>query len=93
MHHALQRRICVTDWRLQWVSDDVYDYHPLLQQPDPEAPEQSLGDCSICMDAILLEKDAGKSGLLAGASVKRSYALAPCHHLFVRTPSYILYGH
>ncbi|KZV98735.1 hypothetical protein EXIGLDRAFT_727063 [Exidia glandulosa HHB12029] len=65
-----------------WVSDDAYDYHPLLPQPDSEAPEQSLGDCSICMDAILLENDAAKSSLLAGAAVKRSYALAPCHHLF-----------
>lgn len=23
--------------------------------PDPEAPEQSLGDCAICMDAILVD--------------------------------------
>lgn len=23
--------------------------------PDPESPEQSLGDCAICMDAIILE--------------------------------------
>ncbi|KZT68761.1 hypothetical protein DAEQUDRAFT_765968 [Daedalea quercina L-15889] len=29
-----------------------YDYHPLLPLPDPEAPEQTLGDCAICMDAI-----------------------------------------
>ncbi|PPR03221.1 hypothetical protein CVT26_008069 [Gymnopilus dilepis] len=32
-----------------------YDYHPLIPLPDPEAPEQSLGDCSICMDAIKVE--------------------------------------
>lgn len=64
-----------------WVSDDVYDYHPALPMPDPEAPEQSLGDCSICMDAIIMEKEPPK-GVLPGASVKRVYALAPCHHLF-----------
>jgi transmembrane E3 ubiquitin-protein ligase len=23
--------------------------------PDPESPEQSLGDCAICMDAIVLD--------------------------------------
>ncbi|EJD48179.1 hypothetical protein AURDEDRAFT_183534 [Auricularia subglabra TFB-10046 SS5] len=69
-----------------WVAADVYDYHPPLPMPDAEAPETSLGDCAICMDTILaLPDDATtrvKSGLLAGASVKRHYALAPCNHLF-----------
>lgn len=31
----------------------TYDYHPPLPTPDTEAPEASLGDCAICMDAIL----------------------------------------
>ncbi|KAF7969695.1 hypothetical protein HWV62_26216 [Athelia sp. TMB] len=33
----------------------TYDYHPPMSLPDPESPEQSLGDCAICMDAIILE--------------------------------------
>ncbi|KAG6873506.1 hypothetical protein C0995_014774 [Termitomyces sp. Mi166 len=39
----------------------TYDYHPLLPMPDPEAPEQSLGDCAICMDAIVAES-RGRGG-------------------------------
>ena len=76
----------------------TYNYHPPLPLPDPEAPEQTLGDCAICMDAI--EVDPGlrrrsksgegerrgflKLGTVAGAAAARkSYSLAPCHHLFV----------
>ncbi|KAI0763836.1 hypothetical protein BD413DRAFT_483618 [Trametes elegans] len=33
----------------------TYDYHPPLPLPDPEAPEQTLGDCAICMDAIVVD--------------------------------------
>ncbi|KAK1222123.1 hypothetical protein PQX77_015051 [Marasmius sp. AFHP31] len=33
----------------------TYDYHPPMPLPDPEAPEQSLGDCAICMDAIRVD--------------------------------------
>ncbi|KAG6832662.1 hypothetical protein H0H87_000844 [Tephrocybe sp. NHM501043] len=33
----------------------TYDYHPQLPLPDSEAPEESLGDCAICMDAIVVE--------------------------------------
>ena len=29
-----------------------------MPAPDSEAPEQSLGDCAICMDAIKLEPSA-----------------------------------
>ncbi|KAG5654197.1 hypothetical protein H0H81_006230 [Sphagnurus paluster] len=79
--------------------------------PDPEAPHQSLGDCAICMDDIVVEArprsgmsegdsflhsgwDAeaggGKNGGLfsamqmgiEGASARKIYSLAPCHHLF-----------
>ncbi|TFK52045.1 hypothetical protein OE88DRAFT_1658813 [Heliocybe sulcata] len=79
----------------------TYDYHPPMPLPDPEAPDQSLGDCSICMDAILVDpsrsrrgrssdgKEAGDldlGGLLnkvsRGAAGRKSYSLAPCHHLF-----------
>lgn len=40
---------------MQYVATKTYDYHPPMPLPDPEAPEQSLGDCAICMDAILLD--------------------------------------
>lgn len=33
----------------------TYDYHPPMPLPDTESPEMSLGDCSICMDAILVD--------------------------------------
>jgi hypothetical protein len=69
---------------------------------DSEAPEQSLGDCSICMDAIMVESPNNRGekiqvgdGSMGGggffnamqrgvAGTKKSYSLAPCHHLFVR---------
>ncbi|KAI0793636.1 hypothetical protein C8Q74DRAFT_1243576 [Fomes fomentarius] len=35
-----------------------YDYHPPLPLPDPEAPDQTLGDCAICMDAIVVDPSA-----------------------------------
>ncbi|KAK7687335.1 hypothetical protein QCA50_009841 [Cerrena zonata] len=82
----------------QMAKPTGYDYHPPIPLPDPEAPEQSLGDCAICMDAIEVdaslrqrsgaddEKGNGgfsRSGALwAQASVRKSYSLAPCHHLF-----------
>ncbi|KAG8854026.1 hypothetical protein FRB96_007889 [Tulasnella sp. 330] len=60
-----------------WVKEpDIYDYHPILPLPDPEAPEQSLGDCSICMEPILIdgglgvptsEKDHGSSSMFGSA--------------------------
>ncbi|KAJ4470118.1 hypothetical protein J3R30DRAFT_1227234 [Lentinula aciculospora] len=34
---------------------NTYNYHPSLPLPDEESPEKSLGDCAICMDAILLD--------------------------------------
>lgn len=73
----------------------TYDYHPAIPLPDPEAPEQSLGDCAICMDAIQIdaafrqrpdEKGEGlarRTGALLMQSARKSYSLAPCHHLFV----------
>ncbi|KAG2011699.1 hypothetical protein CC2G_011787 [Coprinopsis cinerea AmutBmut pab1-1] len=32
-----------------------YNYHPPMPLPDSESPDQSLGDCAICMDAILVD--------------------------------------
>ncbi|KZT21185.1 hypothetical protein NEOLEDRAFT_1074064 [Neolentinus lepideus HHB14362 ss-1] len=79
----------------------IYDYHPPMPLPDPEAPDQSLGDCAICLDAILIDPlhsrrgrsgdgkepgDLDLGGLLnkvsRGAAGRKSYSLAPCHHLF-----------
>ncbi|EJD07571.1 uncharacterized protein FOMMEDRAFT_115893 [Fomitiporia mediterranea MF3/22] len=108
-----------------------YDYHPYIPLPDEEAPEPSLGDCAICMEAIIVspgaqsrrrslsekaasghrrsssvkererekERERGMRGILdrievatgrnngvsvglGGSGARRSYALAPCHHLF-----------
>lgn len=79
---------------IQVGSVETYNYHPLIPLPDPEAPEQSLGDCAICMDAILVdpalrqrpdEKGDGlarRTGSLFVQSARKSYSLAPCHHLF-----------
>ncbi|KDQ50442.1 hypothetical protein JAAARDRAFT_142065 [Jaapia argillacea MUCL 33604] len=107
----------------RWAQVPTYDYHPSIPLPDPEAPEQTLGDCSICMDAILIdpssrrrsgdekrrkssslqrrksfsdhrgksggeveaERFGGHGGLLGAVSGnvgRKSYSLAPCHHLF-----------
>lgn len=111
---------------MQYASVKTYDYHPVLPLPNPEAPEQTLGDCSICMDAINIHGDGrgwnatfdqsekvGKDwdaktsgtpttpslgetkrnvvgsttgGLLNAVQMgvgRKSYSLAPCHHLFV----------
>jgi hypothetical protein len=81
-----------------------------MQLPDPESPERSLGDCAICMDAIIVDQSAGDKGTPASkdaawagaveghssgifsvvhrnvvgtANMRKSYSLAPCHHLFV----------
>ena len=73
-----------------------YDYHPPIFLLDPEGPEQALGDCAICMDTIevdasLRQKSGnhGVGGLWAQAGVRKSYSLAPCHHLFVSNRSRI----
>ena len=77
-----------------------YNYHPAIPLPDPEAPEQTLGDCAICMEAILVDpslrrrsksSDAKERPAIAlqvpflkkVATAKKTYSLAPCHHLFV----------
>ncbi|KAL0955123.1 hypothetical protein HGRIS_004036 [Hohenbuehelia grisea] len=40
----------------RYSKPNTYNYHPVLPLPDPEAPEQSLGDCAICMDAIQVDQ-------------------------------------
>ncbi|KAF9531755.1 hypothetical protein CPB83DRAFT_84315 [Crepidotus variabilis] len=39
----------------RYAESKAYDYHPPIPVPDSESPEQSLGDCGICMDAILVD--------------------------------------
>lgn len=34
------------------IAAKTYDYHPSLPLPDTEDPQQTLGDCAICMDVI-----------------------------------------
>lgn len=81
-----------------------------MRLPDPESPDRSLGDCAICMDAIIVDPHAGEGGtftskeaawagaveghshgifsavrrnVVGTANIRKSYSLAPCHHLFV----------
>ena len=79
-----------------------YNYHPAIPLPDPEAPEQTLGDCAICMEAILVDPSLSRRSKssdtkerpaialqvpflkkVGTAKSKKTYSLAPCHHLFV----------
>ncbi|KIL69438.1 hypothetical protein M378DRAFT_69521 [Amanita muscaria Koide BX008] len=39
----------------RYAAAQGYNYHPPIPMPDPESPEKSLGDCAICMDAILID--------------------------------------
>ena len=39
----------------QVVKVETYDYHPPMPLPDAESPEQYLGDCAICMEAITVD--------------------------------------
>ncbi|KAI6042062.1 hypothetical protein EDC04DRAFT_1079252 [Pisolithus marmoratus] len=72
----------------RFATAQVYDYHPPMSSnmQDPEAPDQPLGDCSICMEVIhvndskQLQQVTG--GLLQKVGVKRNYSVAPCHHIF-----------
>jgi hypothetical protein len=46
----------------QFKAVKTYDYHPPMRLPDPESPDRSLGDCAICMDAIVIDPNAGEKG-------------------------------
>lgn len=43
--------------------------------PDSEAPEQSLGDCAICMDAIVVDSSRRRSKSMEDIDTKESGAL------------------
>lgn len=91
----------------KFAPPDAYDYHQPLPMPDPEAPEQDFGNCSICMEPIVVAQGtsstsdkhphatesstplgAAASGVghvgskVMSMNIRRTYALAPCHHLF-----------
>ena len=114
---SLVRHVLTID--LQFAVVKTYDYHPPMRLPDPESPDRSLGDCAICMDAILVDpparekgtstsKDAAWAGAVEGhsdgilnvvhrnvvgaANMRKSYSLAPCHHLFVSFGCRLLIG-
>ena len=82
----------IPDDIIQWITVKVYDYHPPIPSPDAEAPKQSFGDCAICMEPIVVHPDSQlganndtSSQLLPSttAGLRKVYALAPCHHIFV----------
>ncbi|CAK9785846.1 hypothetical protein CC85DRAFT_287654 [Cutaneotrichosporon oleaginosum] len=64
-----------------------YDYHPLLPAPDAENAVEGAGEvpaettCSICMEEVNTHPDPADGPLLS-LNARRSYAVAPCHHLF-----------
>jgi len=72
----------------RFATTETYNYHPPLplSVSDPEAPDHSLGDCSICMEAIHAEDPNPLQhvavGLLQKVGGRKNYSLAPCHHLF-----------
>ncbi|KAI6152440.1 hypothetical protein BKA82DRAFT_4111317 [Pisolithus tinctorius] len=72
----------------RFTTAQIYDYHPPmpLNMHDPEAPDQLLGDCSICMEVIHV-KDSKQlqqvtGGLLQKVGIKKGYSVALCHHIF-----------
>ncbi|KAG6374644.1 hypothetical protein JVT61DRAFT_4009 [Boletus reticuloceps] len=77
----------------RFATTETYNYHPPLplSVSDTEAPDHSLGDCSICMEAIHAE-DPLAVGLLQKVGGRKNYSLAPCQHLFVRDLSARLPG-
>ena len=75
----------------QFQPADSYNYHPLLPPSsdskidlDPEAQSSLTIEektCSICMEEV--DTTPGPSSeVLLGMNRRRSYAVAPCHHLF-----------
>ncbi|KAF8840833.1 hypothetical protein BDN67DRAFT_950901 [Paxillus ammoniavirescens] len=72
----------------RFATTQTYNYHPPLplSVSDPESPDQSLGDCSICMEPIHADDPRHlqqvASGLLQKVGGRKNYSMAPCHHLF-----------
>ena len=74
----------------QWEHKKLYDYYVSIPVPDAEAPDEALGDCSVCLEPILSRPDLSGLGppekeavtLLHSVSDRRSYCLAPCNHKF-----------
>ena len=72
--------------RNQFATTEIYNYHSqlLLSVLEPEAPDQSLGDCFVCME-VHAEDPMPLQHVTLGEL--KNYSLAPCHRLFVRAPS------
>ena len=74
----------------QWDHKKLYNYYISVPAPDAEAPEETLGDCSVCLEPILSRPDLSGLGppekeaiaLLRSVGEPRSYCLAPCNHKF-----------
>jgi hypothetical protein len=74
----------------QWEHKKLYNYYISVPAPDAEAPEEALGDCSVCLEPIIYRRDLSGLGppekeaiaLLHSVSEPRSYCLAPCNHKF-----------
>jgi hypothetical protein len=74
----------------QWEHKKLYNYYISVPAPDAEAPEEALGDCSVCLEPILSRPDLSGLGppekeaiaLLRSVGEPRSYCLAPCNHKF-----------
>lgn len=71
----------------QFAPAEGYDYHPLMPAPDAENAIEGAGEvstettCSICMEEVNTHPDPA-DGPLLNLNARRSYAVAPCHHLF-----------
>jgi len=73
-----------------WEHKKLYNYYISVPAPDAEAPEEALGDCSVCLEPILSRPDLSGLGppekeaiaLLRSVGEPRSYCLAPCNHKF-----------
>jgi hypothetical protein len=64
----LSKRHSTTN-RFQYAATKMYDYHPVMSAPnDSESPDQSLGDCAICMDAIYIDPSLRRRTSLDGKS-------------------------
>ena len=64
---------------------ESYNYHPYIPPADPENPASEGGEektCSICMEEVNTSPAGPTETILGLGGQRRSYAVAPCHHLF-----------
>ncbi|KAF8885015.1 hypothetical protein BD779DRAFT_1673890 [Infundibulicybe gibba] len=89
----------------RFVAVQGYDYHPPMPRPDSEAPEQSLGDCAICMDAIVVKSrhsrsmsadekgggDGGRTGKTANGLLNAMHATTAAREVYSLAPCHHLF--